>query len=504
MAKDQTKKPRMKREATLAESIILVLLLFATFGAGAVFGLNYVPLMVFVCAFAAFVGWRCGYTWKEMEEAVARRVQNSFSVIVMLLGIGFMLAGLMFSGVLPMIIYYGLQIVEPRWIALCGFLLCAIFSTATGTSNGSASTAGMAIMIMAMAMDNVNVGLVAGAVYAGSMFGDKLSPLSDTTVLAPMTANVDLFDHIATQARVTVPAAIVSIIIYVIVGLTSHTTGAATSAESVALLTDIAGLFKFNVVLLLPIVFIVWGSITGKPATLVMFGAGIIGIILGVVVQGFSIPDGINALYGGFKSSYCLAVHPEVAADSLSASTLTLLERGGISDMNKTFVATIFCFYFAGIAELIGVLRALLDTAGKFIKGTGSLILTTGIMTVILIMVGGSSTVALLLSGSMFKEKYDEMGVNRVNLSATLEHFGTGCSGFFPWTSSGILYMAVLFQDSTFTFLKYSFFSWMVWIFALICAFTGFNFQKGPTKRQLAAMEAEKAEQAEAAAAKAY
>lgn len=149
------------------------------------------------------------------------------------------------------------------------------------------------------------------------------------------------------------------------------------------------------------------------------------------------------------------------------------------------------------------MLRALLNTAGAFIKGTGSLILTTGIMTVILIMVGGSSTVALLLSGSMFKEKYDEMGVNRVNLSATLEHFGTGCSGFFPWTSSGMLYLAVLFQDSTFTFLKYSYFSWLVWIFALICAFTGFNFQKGPTKRQLAAMEAEKAEQAEAVAAKA-
>lgn len=493
MAKDQTKKTRTKREATLAESIILVLLLFAVFGAGSIYGLNYVPLMVLVGAFAAFVGWRCGYGWKEMEDAVAKRVQNSFSVIVMLLGIGFMLAGLMFSGVLPMVIYYGLQIVDPRWIALCGFLLCMIFSTATGTSNGSASTAGMAIMIMAMAMENVNIGLVAGAVYAGSMFGDKLSPLSDTTVLSSMVSNVDLFDHIKTQARVTVPAAVVCIIIYVIVGIVSPSTGSAVSAESTALLTDLAGLFKFNILLLIPIVFIIWGSLTGKPATLVMFGAGFIGIIIGVIYQGFNLADAINCLYGGFKAEYCLVAHPEVSLESLSDATLTLLERGGISDMNKTFVATIFCFYFAGIAELIGVLRALLNTAGAFIKGPGSLILTAGVMTVILIMVGGSSTVALLLSGSMFKEKFDEMGVNRVNLSATLEHFGTGCSGFFPWTSSGMLYLAVLFQDSTLVFLKYSFFSWMVWIFALICAFTGFNFQKGPTKRQLAAMEAEKA-----------
>ena len=481
---------KTKRKATFAESIILILLLFATFGAGAVFGLNYVPLMVLVGAFAAFVGWRCGYGWKEMEAAVAKRVENSFSVIVMLLGIGFMLAGLMFSGVLPMIIYYGLSFISARWIALCGFLLCLVFSTATGTSNGSASTAGMAIMIMAMAMENVNIGLVAGACYAGAMFGDKLSPLSDTTCLASMVSNVDLFDHIKTQARVTVPAAIVSLIIYIAVGIISPSTGAVASAETAALLDNIAGLFNFNVLLLLPVAFILWGSLTGKPPTLVMFGAGFIGIICGVIFQGFSIADGINCLYSGFSTDICLAAHPEYNPELIGEAALTLFERGGISDMNKTFVATIFCFYFAGIAELIGVLEVLLAKAGAFIKGTGSLILTTGVMTVILIMVGGSSTVALLLSGSMFKEEYDRMGVNRVNLSATLEHFGTGCSGFFPWTSSGMLYLAVLFQDSTLTFLKYSFFSWMVWVLCIVFAFTGINFQKGPTKKQRAAMEA--------------
>lgn len=488
MAEKTTKQPRVKRKATLAESLILILSLFVTFGAGAIYGLNYVPLMVLVGAFAAFVGWRCGYGWREMEKAVAKRVEDSFSVIVMLLGIGFMLAGLMFSGVLPMIIYYGLQLINPRWIALCGFLLCMIFSTATGTSNGSASTAGMAIMIMAMAMTNVNLGLVAGACYAGSMFGDKLSPLSDTTVLSSMVSNVDLFDHIKTQARVTVPAAVISLFIYIVVGIISPSSGAASSPESVALLADIAGLFKFNVLLLIPIAFILWGSLTGKPPTLVMFGAGFIGIILGVIFQGFSLTDGINCLYGGFKTSYALAAHPEYNAEAISDAAKLLFERGGISDMNKTFVATIFCFYFAGIAEKIGCLEVLLSKAGAFIKGTGSLILTTGVMTVILIMVGGSSTVALLLSGSMFKEEYDRMGVNRVNLSATLEHFGTGASGFFPWTSSGMLYLAVLFQDSTLTFLKYSFFSWMVWVLAIIFAFTGINFQKGPTKKQLAAM----------------
>ena len=161
---------------------------------------------IVVAAYAAIVAKRCGYTWQEMEAAVGRRIGKSVPVITILLAIGFMLGGLMFSGTLPMLIYYGLQIVSPRWIALCAFLLCCIFSTVTGTSNGSASTAGLAMMGLAMAMDNVNLGLVAGACYAGSQFGDKLSPLSDTTVLAALTTDNDIFDHIAHMAKTVVPS----------------------------------------------------------------------------------------------------------------------------------------------------------------------------------------------------------------------------------------------------------------------------------------------------------
>lgn len=472
MTKEKKVKIREKRKPTVFEAFSTLIFMIAAFGCGVLFGINYVSLTIIVISYVALLGYRCGFTWKEMEEAVGKRIGSSMPVIMILLAIGFMVGALMFSGTLPMLIYYGLKIVSPRWIALCAFLLCAVFSTATGTSNGSASTAGLAMMGLAMAMGNVNIGLVAGACYAGSVFGDKLSPLSDTTVLASMITDNDIFDHIKHMAKTVVPAMLMSIVIYIAVGLMSPVTAAVESVTTTALLNTLGDMFKWSPILLLPIVFILWGSLTRKNTTLVLFGSGFIALFIGVFYQGFSMADGINVLYSGFDSEIVLAANPAFNLEAMAPEAIKLLERGGISDMNKTFIMTMFCFYFAGIAELCGCLEVILDYLSKFIKGTGSLIFVTGISVVVLIAVGGSSTVALLMGGTLFKKKYEEMGVDTLNLSRTLEDFGTGCSGFMPWTSSGILYQSVLFVP-TVTLLRYSFFSWIVWILAITYGFTG-------------------------------
>ena len=324
------KKVREKRKPTTFEAVSTVVFLLLTFGAGALWGLNYVPLMVVVAAYSALISWRCGYTWDEMESAVGKRIGRSVPVIMILLAIGFMLGGLMFSGTLPMLIYYGLQVVSPRWIALCAFLLCCVFSTVTGTSNGSASTAGLAMMGLAMAMPDVNLGLVAGACYAGSQFGDKLSPLSDTTVLASLTTDNDIFDHIINMSKTVVPAALIAIGIYVYIGMNSPETPAVVSKDSAALLASLSAMFKFHWVLLIPVAFLLWGSFTKKPTTLVLFGAGFIAVVIGVLYQGFSAKDAVNVLYGGFNSKMVLAAHPDFDVATMSKAAKTLLERGGI------------------------------------------------------------------------------------------------------------------------------------------------------------------------------
>ena len=478
----------IKRKPTKFETISTVLFLLICFGMGILYDFNYVPLMVVVSAYSALIAKRCGYSWTEMEAAVGRRIGKSVPVITILVAIGFMLGGLMFSGTLPMLIYYGLQIVSPKWIALCAFLLCAVFSTVTGTSNGSASTAGLAMMGLAMAMDNVNLGLVAGACYAGSQFGDKLSPLSDTTVLASLTTENDIFDHIINMSKTVLPAALAAIIVYIVLGINDSQETLAINQESLALLETLENMFSFHVVLLIPVIFILWGSLTRKPTTLILFGAGFIAVILGVIYQGYSIKDAVNVLYDGFDSQMVLVSHPEFNLETMSPAAKKLLERGGIVDMNKTLVATYICFYFAAIAEMCGCLDVLLDSMMGFVKSTGSLILTTGISMIVLTAIGGSSTVSLLLGGNMFKHKYEEMGINTLNLSRTLEDFGTGTSGFFPWTSSGILYTSVLFVPNI-AFLQYSFFSWFVWILAIFYGYTGICMRKTPTEKQLIAQK---------------
>ena len=167
MNKETKKQRRQKRKPTLTESIVLVLLIVAVAASFTLLGLKSVLMMVTITILAVIMGLICGYSWKEMSAAGEEKVRKSASVMMLLLVIGMMLAAFMYSGTLPMVLYYGIKLVNPSWLALSGFLLCSVFSLATGTSNGSASTAGFAIMSIAAAMgDAVNFGLVAGACYA--------------------------------------------------------------------------------------------------------------------------------------------------------------------------------------------------------------------------------------------------------------------------------------------------------------------------------------------------
>lgn len=376
-----------------------------------------------------------------------------------------------------MVLYYGLKLVNPSWLALSGFLLCSVFSLATGTSNGSASTAGFAIMSMAAAMgDAVNFGLVAGACFGGSMLGDKLSPLSDTTILASMITENDIYDHIKHMFKTVGPAALVTVIIYAIYGIMNH--GVDVSTESTELLINaLSSLYSFNIILLIPFVIIFYGAITKKDTNIVLLIAAAVAILLGAFYQGFPIKDGINMLYTGFNADAIFAVRPDLDAEAIAATgVLKVVNRGGMMAMIDAFVITFICMYFVGILEHIGMMEVLVEKVFGFVRGAGSLILVTGIICVLLCGTAGS-TAALMVGGPLLIDKYRQMGLHTLNLSRTLEDFGTGSTGFYPWTSSGILYVAVL-GASNLTFLRYSFFSWLVWGFALFYGFTGICIKK--------------------------
>ena len=402
-------KTKEKRKATRLEAVSLLILMFAVFAIGTKLGLNYVPLMICVAAYSIFIAWRCGYSWKEQEKAINNRIGRAVPVLSIFLGVGMLVGSFMFSGTIPMLIYYGIQIVSAKWVYLCAFLLCAIFSILTGTANGSVSTAGLAMMSIGLAMEGVNVGLLAGAILCGATIGDKLSPLSDTTIMASAVTENDVMDHIKHQAKVVIPAALITLIIYIVIGFTTHTDASAINATSQGLLESLDAIYKWSWVLILPAIVVVLGSVMKWSTTMTLVAASALALVIGVAFQGFGIKDGVTAIYQGFQCKMALGARPDLVLDAVSAETLSVIQRGGITSMSKPFFTIFICFYFAATAELAGTMEVLLDMIAGFVRNTWSLVLSTGVAMVLLECVCGSSTPSTAIAGPLFKKKYETM-----------------------------------------------------------------------------------------------
>jgi len=295
------KKEKTKRKPAMWEALSAVIVLLIIFGLGSIADLPAPALIGVAVCYVVFLGWRCGYTWEEMEEYTADKIKSAAPAMSVLLAVGFLLGSWMFSGTIPMFIYYGVQLVSEKWILISAFILCAIFSTCTGTSWGSAATAGIAMMGIATAMPNVNIAAVAGACYTGAIFGDKLSPLSDTTILASLSTKNDIFDHIRHMAKTVIPASVIGLIIYGIMGISTQAAGNGLPENTLQLLDTLDQAFHWNIIVLIPLAIVVYGAVTKKPSTVVMMLSAVVALAIGVFYQGFQLSDGVNALYGGFK-----------------------------------------------------------------------------------------------------------------------------------------------------------------------------------------------------------
>ena len=264
----------MKKKPTILQALtpIIFIVVALTIGYG-YFKMKIEPLMVISAFVAGSIALKLGYTWKEMQDAIIEKISSALPATLILWSVGFLIGALMFSGTVPMIIYYGVQMINPKFLLVTAFILSALLSTITGTSWGAAGTIGVAIMGIAGGL-GVSLPATAGAVVSGAFFGDKLSPLSDTTNLAPMAAGSELYEHIKHMLYTTIPAAIVSLIVYAIVGLTAH--GDMITPESVTLMMEqLDSMFKFNIVLLLPIVLVITGSLRKWPTIPTMLGTSI-------------------------------------------------------------------------------------------------------------------------------------------------------------------------------------------------------------------------------------
>ncbi len=461
------------RKPSFKEAIIPIIAMFVILVIGrGVYSAPIETLLIMSATVAAVIAWRVGLTWDDMIEGVSEKIAKAMPAILILIAVGIVVGTWMLSGTIPMLIYYGIQIVNPKFFFVTCFIICAILSTCTGTSWGSCATIGVVLVVIAQGL-GISLPITAAAVVGGSYFGDKMSPLSDTTNLAPLAAGSNIFDHIHHMFYTTIPATLGALVIYAILGFKNNA-GVLTGTEMITgMLDNISSIFKLNVILLfIPVIIILIGSITRKPTIPVMLISSVAAGLIAVFYQGFSVQDFLNVSVNGFSMDI-------VAARGIDTSVILpeiseLLDRGGINSMMETIRMILCAFSFAGIITKSGCLDVILQKLLEYVKGRAGLIISTMASTILMAITTGSDFLTILIPGELFADAYKQKGLAARNLSRTLEDCGTCVVALIPWSAAGA-YCAGVLGVSTVEYLPYSFFGFFSVLMALVCAISGYG-----------------------------
>lgn len=465
----------MRKQPNLFEAFspIVVMLLLLAIGFG-VYGFSPEPLLILASVYAGFIAWRLGYTWDEMMEGIQEKIKQAMPAILILISIGILIGTWMIAGTIPMMIYYGLKMIDPTFIVLIAFVVSAIISIVTGTSWGSAGTVGVALMGIATGL-GASLPATAGAVVAGAYFGDKLSPLSDTTNLAPIAAGSELYEHIRHMLWTTVPAAVISMIIYLFVGFNVSSTEVSTPETMNVMLETLTAMFDWNIFLLVPPAIVLYGAIRKKPTLPTVIISSIVAAIISKFVQGFSVTDIFASTVSGFDVA--MVNRTNFDPDTVIPEVLSLVHQGGMQSMTGVVLIAFSAFIFAGIMTKSGSLEVIIQALMKVVKRTGDLILTTVLSCITMALVTGNSYLSIIVPGETFKDTYKKNNLQAKNLSRTLEDSGTVVVPLVPWSSAGV-FMAGTLGVSTLSYAPWAILCYIGFIFAIILGYTGIGIAK--------------------------
>jgi NhaC family Na+:H+ antiporter len=473
-----------RRAPTFAQALTPVVVMIALLVTGTVV-LDLAPVILLIVAstFAGAFALRLGLSWEQMLDGIRRKIDSTMPALLILISIGMLTGTWMISGTIPMIVDFGLRVIQPDWIIVVSFLVTMVVSTLTGTSWGSVGTVGVALISVAGGL-GASLPMTAGAIVAGAYFGDKMSPLSDTTNLAPVVAGANLFAHIRHLLYTTVPAALVSLVLYFILGLTQHPSAAPGADRATEeLLAFLGKAFTFNPLLLLPPLVVLVGAVLRKPPLPTIILSSVVAAVLGGVVQGFSLSDLSTAASDGFSVDM-LAAHG-FDAHSVPAAAQTLLNRGGLASMTGVVLIGLAGFAFAGIITEAGCMDVLMTRLLKRVRRTGGIVLATVGSSVGVALATGTSYLTILIPGEGFKEVYARNGLEPKNLSRTLEDSGTVMVPLIPWSEAG-MYMSTTLGVATLSYAPYAFLCYLGAVFAVICGYTGFGIARSGAARSRA------------------
>lgn len=422
----------------------------------------HIPLFISVL-FAAIIAMLNGYKWKDLEEGINKTVSTSAASLFILLAVGVVVGVWTLAGVVPSFIYYGLQIVSPQLFLPSAAIITAITTLLTGSSWSTAGTIGLALMAIGNSL-GFNPGLSAGAIISGAYFGDKLSPISDTTTLASGISNVNLFDHIKHMLYTTIPSFTVSLIIYFFISW-NYNIKAFDPTYVESILSGISQNFYISPILLIPVILVIILIILKVPAVGTLLISAIVAGIMGIIFQGSSLSEVFSAAHYGFSSETGIEIIDK------------LLSGGGLNSMLNSISLFVIALGLAGIMESSGMISSLNNKIIKLAKGTFGLIAATGLTVISSLLITGDQYLGIILPGKIYVKEYLRRGISLKNLSRTLEDFGTAMSSLIPWGACGV-FMSSTLGVSTFSYAPFAFFCFLSPIIALIYAATGFGIAK--------------------------
>jgi len=412
---------------------------------------------------AATAALLLGYKWKDIETGLLSGISNGLVCIVILILVGAIIGLWLLGGTVPTLIYYGLKFVTPSIFLPVTFVLCCITSLATGTSFGTLATVGLAMMGVGLGLGIPPV-VTAGCIASGSFFGDKMSPLSDTTNVAPAMAGTTVYEHIASMLWTTVPATIICLIVYGIMGI-GYAKGGADFQTVNTIVTTIGKNFNVSLLTLVPPLVVIVLSLARIPAMIGLAVSAVVSALFAIITQS---GVGIKAVVGASMSGYI--------GKTGVGMVDKILTRGGINMMAGTIMLVIIATAMGGILEKSCILKVLVDVLMKFIKRPRDLILATLASIYMTDLVSGNMMLAIILPGRTFKPAYEKMNIHPKVLSRTLEDAGTLGTVIIPWGTSALYLMGVLSVGPG--YIPYTFLSFLCPIFAIIYAFTGIGVWK--------------------------
>ncbi len=468
----------IKKPSLLVSVIPFVCLIFFMLLGVLVFdSVPQIPLII-CCAITAIIGKFLGHSWNDMEEAMIKTnsmaMQANFIIMIVGCLVGTWIAG----GVVPGMIFYGLKLFTPTMFLFLLPIICAIVSVSTGSAWTTAGTMGTAAMGIGAGL-GIPSAIVAGAVVTGASFGDKLSPLSDSTNLSAGVAGVNVFDHIRHMLYTTIPSFIIAVILFAIIGLGFRDTAVADTTQITAILDTIQASFNISPIIFIAPLSVVLMIIFKVPAIPGMLGGTIIGVIF-AVGQGNAIPEILSSLFYGFEIS------------SGNAMVDSLLNRGGMLGMMETISLVMCALCFGGLVKQIGCLDTIIAKILQYCHSRGSIILSNIISCIAMNFMAADQYMAIVIPGQMYKPVYEKLNLHPKNLSRVLEDAGTLTSGLVPWSTCGAIYYTTL-GVSAFAYAPFHFLGIINPIISAIYGYTGFALkpldESKPIAKELSAEE---------------